>query len=160
MHVNSLFKFSEAPDVAAQLDDLLSSRSTVLDHTHPGLITCKLERKPLHGDRVFWSECYVNTQTKTQHFCAPPILTNYIHTGRSQSLERHKTKFQKPGRVFFIHTFNFEVCSQGEQRPTSLKNNSIFWNVQHSPTRSNKGYPTEFRQTGLNIKYTVDKDPE
>lgn len=29
-----------------------------------------------------------------QHFCVPPILTNYIQTGRGESLERHKSKFQ------------------------------------------------------------------
>lgn len=46
MHVNSLFKFGEAQSVA-QLDDFLGLRSTVLDYAHPGLITCKLERKSI-----------------------------------------------------------------------------------------------------------------
>lgn len=35
-----------------------------------------------------------------QHFCVPPILTNYIHTGRGESLERHKSKFQNPRQYF------------------------------------------------------------
>lgn len=61
MHVNSLFKVGEGSGVAAQLDNFLGSRSTVLDYTHLGLITCKLERKTLHGDRVFWSVCVMST---------------------------------------------------------------------------------------------------
>lgn len=35
-----------------------------------------------------------------QHFCVPPILTNYIHTGRGESLERHKSKIQTPRQYF------------------------------------------------------------
>lgn len=31
-----------------------------------------------------------------QHFCVPPILTNYIRTGRGESLERHKSQLPNP----------------------------------------------------------------
>lgn len=58
MHLNSLFKLGEAANVGSHYDSFLGSRSTVLDYTHPGLITCKLERKALHGDPVFWFVCY------------------------------------------------------------------------------------------------------
>lgn len=47
MHVNSLFKVGEPGDVDSQLDNLLGLMSTVLDDTHPGLISCKLERKSI-----------------------------------------------------------------------------------------------------------------
>lgn len=95
MHVNSLFKFGEA----VQSDNFLGSRSTVLDYTHTGLINCKLERKALHGDSAFWYVCVCVLCLQAfvffcQHFCVPPILTNYIRTGRGESLERHKSKFQ------------------------------------------------------------------
>lgn len=58
-HLNSLFKVGEAPDIGPQLDNFLCLWSTVLDYTHPGLITCKLERKALHGDALFLLVCYV-----------------------------------------------------------------------------------------------------
>lgn len=59
LRVHSLFKLEEGSNVSAQLYRLLGSCSTVLDDTQSGLITCKLERKTLHSDRVFLFLCYV-----------------------------------------------------------------------------------------------------
>lgn len=42
-----------------------------------------------------------------QHFCVPPILTNYIQTARGESLERHERHGPKPETISLIHTLYF-----------------------------------------------------
>lgn len=44
-HLNSLFKVGDAVDVDPQLHHLLRLGPAVLDHAHPGVVTCKLKEQ-------------------------------------------------------------------------------------------------------------------
>lgn len=45
VHLNSLFKVGEAVDVDPQLHHLLRLGPAVLDHAHPGVVTCELKEQ-------------------------------------------------------------------------------------------------------------------
>lgn len=96
-----------------------------------------------------------------QHFCVPPILTNYIQTGRGESLERHKSELQT-----HRHNLSFTLSnlrSVFKHFLTSLKNTfhnivGIILNKQHNPKRSNVGYSTEVRKKNRWIWNTVQSN--
>lgn len=95
-----------------------------------------------------------------QHFCVPPILTNYIQNGRGESLERHKSEFQTQ-RQYLSFTLSI-LRYVFKHFLTSLKNTfhnivGIILNKQHNPQRSNVGYSTEVRKGLMNMKYSAVK---
>lgn len=55
IRLNSLLKVGEAVNVDPQLHDFLRPSSAVLDHAHPGVVTCKLERAALPYELTLWS---------------------------------------------------------------------------------------------------------
>lgn len=76
-----------------------------------------------------------------QHFCVPPILTNYIQTGRGESLERHKSKFQN--HLSFTLSILRSVLAAAFPNISENSFRNIFGiilNKQHNPQRSSVGY--------------------
>lgn len=67
--LNSLFEVGQAVNVDPQLHDLLRLCSAVLDHAHPRVVTCKLQRaasSPLGGDMYANSTFQGPTHTDQQ----------------------------------------------------------------------------------------------
>lgn len=117
----------------------------------------------MHGDSRFWCVCnaYKHVFFLCQHFCVPPILTNYIQTGRGESRERHKSELQTH-RHYRSFTLS-NLRSVFKHFLTSLKNTfhnivGIILNKQHNPQRSNAGYSTEVREKrSMNMWYGAVK---
>lgn len=79
-----------------------------------------------------------------QHFCVPPILTNYIQTGIGESLETHKSKFWNY-RQYLSWTLSIVRSELSEVFPNITEKKSFF-NISGiilNSQRSNVGYPTE-----------------
>lgn len=136
MHLNSLFKVGEAPNVASQLDDFLGSRSTVLDYAHPGLITCKLERKALHGDPVFWLMCYVyKLALCSVNISAPHPSYLIISKLEEESHWRDIKASSKTGDNIFHSHFLFWGLFSGRYFLAAFKLIYLasLWKKQHKP---------------------------
>ena len=156
MHVNSLFKVGEGTTVGAQLDVLLGFISTVLDYTQSWLTNCELERKTLHGDRVFCLCVLCQPTAFCQHFCIPPILTNYIQNGRGESFERHNSKFQN---LWENLSFTLSILRSVLMAAFPNTSEKQFWqifgfslNKQCNLQRSNICHPSEVRKRWMNMK--------
>ena len=81
-----------------------------------------------------------------QLFCVPPILANYIQTGRVKSLEGHKSLLQNTRRYISITLSILRIDSQAF-RKTPLKSTSgEIFHKYSSPQRLSFCHPGESGQ--------------
>lgn len=104
---NSLFKVREAVGVDAQLDSFLGLCSTVLDDTHGGLITWKLQKNITHRACVSPSVCL------STHLCFLLVNISVSHPfwliiSELEEQSHCKGQLQNQSQFFYLH-FLFSV---------------------------------------------------